>query len=185
DVLKEEEARKAKEEERLRTPIPASKFQETPWHTQTVGYPLPVYVKLPPPPPGIEHERTDVEKVVTEYYGPGTPIPQKFELKSLGNGAYGGLLPCDATSAEGVVTYFTIALNKYDNLVAIGATPTKPNKVKVQTAATAPVPHLPGETPPRTCAEEEALAKEAAAKAAATQPPGAPPCKANTDCPDG
>jgi hypothetical protein len=179
DARKAEEAKRAKEEERLRTPIKAGKFQEDPWAEQTVGYPLPVYVKLPPPPAGIERERTDVVKVVTEYSGPGTPIPQKFELKALGGGGYGGYLPCDATTAEGVVTYFTLALNKYDNLVAIGGSPQKPNKVKIRATMSGTFPHLPGELPPKSCAEGGGSMPTEAPDA------GPPGCTADTDCPDG
>src|SRR5204863_217549 len=122
DARKAEEAKRAKEEERLRTPIKAGKLLEDPWAEQTVGYPLPIFVKLPPPPAGVERERTDVAKVIVEYSGPGSPIPEKYELRAL-SGGFGGYLPCTATVTEGVVTYFTIALNKYDNLVAIGGTP--------------------------------------------------------------
>jgi hypothetical protein len=179
DARKAEEAKRAKEEERLRTPIKAGKLIEEPWAAQTMGFPLPVFVKLPPPPAGIERERTDVAKVVTEYYGPGTPIPQKFELKPMGGG-YGGYLPCDATSVEGVVTYFTIALNKYDNLVAIGASPQKPNKVTVRPTMGGQFPHLPGELPPKSCAEGGG-----GPIAQAETPDGGAGCAADTDCPDG
>jgi hypothetical protein len=178
DARKAEEAKRAKEEERLRTPIKAGKLEEDVWAEQTVGYPLPIFVKLPPPPAGIERERTDVVKVVTEYFGPGTPIPAKFELKAI-SGGYGGYLPCDATSAEGVVTYFTIALNKYDNLVAIGGSPQKPNKVKIRPTMSGSFPHLPGELPPKSCAEGGGSLPVEAPDA------GPPGCAADTDCPDG
>jgi hypothetical protein len=176
DLRKAEEAKRAKEEERLRTPIRAGKLQEDVWPEQTVGYPLPVYVKLPPPPAGVERERADVVKVVTEYFGPGTPVPEKLELKPLGGGGYGGLLPCTTTAQEGVVTYFTIALNKFDNLVAIGGSPQKPNKVKVRASMTGSFPHLPGEMPPKSCAEG------GGAPAAPNTPAS---CAADTDCADG
>jgi len=180
DARKAEEAKRAKEEERLRTPIKAGKLLEDVWAEQAVGYPLPVFVKLPPPPAGVERERTDVAKVVTEYYGPGTPIPQKAELKPMGGG-YGGFLPCDATAVEGVVTYFTIALNKYDNLVAIGGSPQKPNKVKIRPTMAGTFPHLPGELPPKSCAEGGGQVATPEAPAATA----APTCAADTDCPDG
>jgi hypothetical protein len=180
DARKAEEAKRAKEEERMRTPIKAGKLIEDVWPQQTVGYPLPIFVKIPPPPAGIERERTDVVKVVTEYYGPGTPIPGKYELRPMGGG-YGGYLPCEATSAEGVVTYFTIALNKYDNLVAIGGSPQKPNKVNLKATMSGSFPHLPGELPPKSCAEGGGNPPEPPPGAA----PAAPTCAADTDCPDG
>ncbi len=184
DARKAEEARKAKEEERLRTPIRAGQLQEQTWPNQTIGYPLPVYVKLPPPPAGVEKERTTVVRVVTEYSSPSTPVPQRFELKPLGNGAYGGLLPCDATSQEGLLTYFTIALNKYDNLVAIGASPQKPNKVKVLASMSGQFPHLPGSLPPSACAAEASSAPVVAAAAGQAAAPTTP-CASDKDCPDG
>jgi hypothetical protein len=178
DARKAEEAKHAKEEERMRTPIKAGKLQEEVWAEQTVGYPLPIFVKLPPPPAGIERERTDVVKVVTEYSDPTTAVPQKLELRAMGGG-YGAFLPCDATAQEGVITYFTIALNKYDNLVAIGGSPQKPNKVKLRPTMSGVFPHLPGELPPKSCAEGGgSLPPET--------PDGGPPaCAADTDCPDG
>jgi len=171
---KAEEAKKEKEEERLKTPFKAGKLEETPVRRQATGYPIPVYVKLPPPPRGIEPERTEVVKVSTQYYGPNTPVPVTVELKSLGNGAYGGLIACDTTWMEGTVTYFTIAFNKYDNLVAFGGTPAKPHSVEIRGAPTPDGPHLPGEAPPKSCTETQPPAAEA---------PG-PACVADKDCPD-
>jgi len=180
DLRKAEEAKKAKEEARLRTPPPVGKLQENAFHEVTLGYPFPIYVKLPPVPPGIEKVRTDVEKVVTEYISPMTPVPQRLELKPLGNGGYGAMLPCEATSLDGELTYFTIAINKYNNLVAIGATPQKPNKVQVTTAMTGKFPHLPGELPPKRCPP---TAPPTASEIAAQ--PASPSCTTDKECPDG
>ncbi len=193
---KAEEERLAKEEQRLRTPPPVGKLVETPTHEQTKEYPIPVFVKLPPAPKGIEKARTDVVKVVTEYQGPGMTLPQQYELKAVANGGgYGGHLPCEASMQEGDVTYFVTALNKYDNPVASSGTRAKPNKVHVNAAFTGKFPHLPGELPPTACTkkqiERELAAREAAAAAkeggekeakAKAEPPG---CQSNADCPDG
>jgi hypothetical protein len=165
--------RQAKEDERLRTPPPVGKMQETPWREQTIGYPIPIYVKLPPPPQGIEKPRVEVVKVVTEYSGPGI-ASQQFELKALASGGYGGLLPCQASVHEGEVRYFTTALNKYDNPVARAGSIEKPNKIEVKGKFTGAFPHLPGELPPRVCSEGELGAKAAA-----------PPCQSNSECPEG
>jgi chemotaxis protein histidine kinase CheA len=193
---KAEEERQAKEEQRLRTPPPMGKLQETAWREQTMGYPIPVFVKVRPPPKGIERARTDVAKVVTEYAGPGMALPQQFELKALANGGgYGGHLPCEASMQEGDVTYFTTALNKYDNPVAGSGTRDKPNKVHINPVFTGKFPHLPGELPPVACTKKQ-LAKEAAEREAAAaakeggdkqlnakaEPQG---CQSNADCPDG
>jgi hypothetical protein len=161
-----------------------------------MGYPIPVFVKIPSPPKGIERARTDVAKVVTEYSGPGMALPQQFELKPLANGGgFGGHLPCEASVQEGDVTYFTTALNKYDNPVAESGTRAKPNKVHVSPVFTGKFPHLPGELPPTACTKKQ-LAKEAAEREAAAaakeggdkqskakaEPSG---CQSNADCPDG
>jgi chemotaxis protein histidine kinase CheA len=193
---KAEEERQAKEEARLRTPPPVGKLQETPTREQTMGYPIPVFVKVPPPPKGIEKARTDVAKVVAEYSGPGMALPQQYELKPAANGGgYAGHLPCEASAQEGEVSYFVTALNKYDNPVASSGSRAKPIKVKVSPVFTGKFPHLPGELPPTACTkkqmEREIAAREAAAAAkeggdkeakAKAEPPG---CQSNADCPDG
>ena len=189
---KAEEERLAKEDQRLRTPPPVGKLQETPWREQTMGYPIPIYVKVPPPPRGVERPRVEVVKVVTEYWAPGVAVPQQVELKPLPNGGYGGHLPCEASDQEGEMTYFTTAINKYDNPVAGSGTRAKPNKVQVKSVFTGSFPHLPGELPPRVCTEErkeaERKAKEAASakdvalvkEGAAVQETSAPPAAAPT-----
>jgi len=200
---KAEEERLAKEDKRLRTPPPVGKMQETPYREQTIGYPIPVFVKLPPPPARIERPRVEVVKVITEYYGPGTPLPQQFELKPLPGEGYGGVLPCEASDQEGEVTYFTTALNKYDNPVSRSGTRDKPNRIHIKGVFTGSFPHLPGELPPRLCTPErraqEAAAREAAAKekeviakdgaskeSSAKNAKTAPAsCQTSTDCPDG
>jgi hypothetical protein len=176
EARKIEEAKQAREDERLKTPFKAGKLDENVWHQQALGYPLPIYVKLPPPPAGIERERTEVAKVVVQYDSAANALPQKLELTALGSGGYGGMLPCEATSQEGVITYFTIALNKYDNLVALGASPAKPHKVKVKAAIEGNAPHLPGDPPPKSCAEGGGGGGGADAGTG---------CTADTDCPDG
>jgi chemotaxis protein histidine kinase CheA len=193
---KAEEERLAKEEQRLRTPPPVGKLQEQPWREQTMGYPIPVYVKVPTPPKNIEKARTDVAKVVTEYSGPGMSMPQQFELKALPSGGYGGHLPCEASVQEGEVTYFTTALNKYDNPVAGSGSRTKPNKVHINPVFSGKFPHLPNELPPRACTAKQIAREQAereAAQKAKTGPapeadagaPATPSCATNADCADG
>jgi hypothetical protein len=148
---------------------------ETPWKEQTIGYPIPVAVKIPPPPPGIERPRVEITKVLVEYYGPAMTIPQQLELKPLSSGGYGGLIPCEASVQEGIVTYFTIAINKYENLVSIGASRDKPHKVRIKPVFAGVFPHLPGALPPRVCTADESHPKVVA-------PAG---CQTNVECPDG
>jgi chemotaxis protein histidine kinase CheA len=185
---KAEEARLAKEEERLRKPPPVGRLQESPWREQTIGYPIPIFVKAPQPPKRIERARIEIAKVVTEYSGPNMSAPEQFELKPLAGGGYGGLLPCDASAKDGEVTYFTVALNKYDNPVAGGGSRAKPNKVVVKPVFTGSFPHLPGELPPRVCKEDHRL-KEANAKDTAEKDSKAKvalvACATNADCQGG
>jgi len=169
---KVEEARQAKEDARMRTPPPVGKMQETLWREQTIGYPVPVYVKLPPPPQGIEPPRVEVVKVVTEYSAPSSATPQQLELKPLAGGGYGGLLPCDVSAKEGDISFYTTALNKYDNPVARSGSPDKPNRIHINSNFTGSFPHLPGELPPKAC-------EQSAAKIAPTS------CQNNSECPDG
>jgi MYXO-CTERM domain-containing protein len=181
---KAEEERLAKEDQKMRTPPPVGKLQESPWHEQTKGYPIPIFVKLPPTPRGIEKPRVEVVKVVTEYVAGDASSPKQVELKPLSGGGYGGLIPCDASMVEGDVTYFTTALNKYDNPVAGGGTRAKPNKVHVKPVFIGTFPHLPGELPPRVCKEDrgghDSSTKDLNAKAA----PG-PACTTSAECPNG
>jgi hypothetical protein len=125
---------------------------------------------------------------VTEYSSPNTAVPQQLELKPVAGGGYGGMLPCDASTRDGEVTYFTTALNKYDNLVAGGGTRAKPNKVVVKPVFTGSFPHLPGELPPRVCKEDrgskEANAKDPTAKESKAKV-GLVACATNADCPGG
>jgi chemotaxis protein histidine kinase CheA len=182
---KAEEERLAKEEARMKKPPPVGKLQETPWRDQTKGYPIPVYVKLPPAPRGIERPRIEVVKVVTEYSSPDMPTPKQFELKALANGAYGGLLPCEASMREGEVTYFTLALNKYENPVAGGGTRAKPNKVNIKPVFTGSFPHLPGEMPPKVCAEDRGGKQASTTEAKANAKAAPTTCQSNAECADG
>ena len=161
---KAEEARVAEIDKRMRTPPPVGKLLEEPWKGQAVGYPVLVRVKLPPPPPKIEPERVAVVKVVTEFSGPGVPVPGKIELKPNKEGAYEGGLPCDVSKQEGEVTYYTTAYNKYDNVVASSGSINKPNQVQIKAELASRLAHMPGELPPISCEESERRAKAAGPK---------------------
>jgi hypothetical protein len=164
---KAEEARLAELDKRMRTPPPVGKLVEQPWKGQALGYPVLVRVKLPPPPPKVEPERVEVVKVVTEFSGPGVPVPGKIELKPNKEGAYEGGLPCDITKQEGEVTYYTTAYNKYDNVVASGGSTNKPNQVQIKAEFASRLAHMPGELPPVSCEESERRAKAAGPKCGA------------------
>jgi hypothetical protein len=176
---KAEEARLAEIDKRMRTPPPPGKLVEEPWKGQALGYPILVRVKLPPPPPKIEPERVAVVKVVTEYSGPGVPVPAKVELKPTKEGAYEGSLPCDVSKQEGEVSYYTTAYNKYDNVVAASGSSKTPNQVQIKAEFASRLAHMPGELPPISCEESERKAKAAAPKEPAAS--AGPVCE-GADC---
>ena len=161
---KAEEARLAEIDKRMKTPPPVGKLVEEPWKGQALGYPVLVRVKLPAPPPKVEPERVAVVKVVTEFSGPGVPVPGKIELKPNKEGAYEGGLPCDVTKQEGEVSYYTTAYNKYDNIVASSGSINKPNQVQIKAEFASRLAHMPGELPPISCEESDRRAKAAAPK---------------------
>jgi chemotaxis protein histidine kinase CheA len=178
---KAEEARVAEIDKRMKTPPPVGKLVEEPWKGQALGYPVLVRVKLPPPPPKVEPERVAVVKVVTEFSGPGVPVPGKIELKPNKEGAYEGGLPCDVTKQEGEVSYYTTAYNKYDNVVASSGSVNKPNQVQIKAEFASRLAHMPGELPPISCEESERRAKAAAPKETAAAAATAPVCE-GADC---
>ena len=183
---KAEEARLAEIDKRMKTPPPLGKLLEEPWKGQALGYPVLVRVKVPPPPPKIEPERVEVVKVVTEFSGPGLPAPVKIELKPNKEGAYEASLPCDVSKQEGDVTYYTMAYNKFDNVVASGGSIDKPNQVPIKAEFASRLGHMPGELPPISCEESERRAKAAGPKCGAdgckdTAAATAPVCE-GADC---
>jgi hypothetical protein len=161
DEKKAEEARKAEEvrlvemDRRLKSPPPLGALVEAPFKGQAVGYPIPIRVKMPAPPPDIEPERVEVVKVVTEYVGPGAPSAVRLELKPIKGGSYEGTIPCELTAQEGEVTYYTTAYNKYDNIVAQSGSSSSPNKVPIRGDLAASLPHFTGELPPLSCADSQ------------------------------
>jgi hypothetical protein len=152
---------------------------EAPFKGQAVGYPIPIRVKLGPPPPNIEPERVEVVKVVTEYVGPGVPSSVRLELKPVKGGSYEGVIPCELTAQEGEVTYYTTAFNKYDHIVAQSGSNSSPNKVQIRGDLAAALPHFVGELPPRSCADSQ---PQPARAKTAPNCPGGVGCKQSAAC---
>jgi hypothetical protein len=152
---------------------------EAPFKAQAVGYPIPIRVKLPPPPTGIEPERVEVVKVVTEYVGPGVPSSVRLALKPVKEGSYEGTIPCELTAQEGEVTYYTTAFNKYDLIVAQSGSNSSPNKVQIRGDLAAALPHFVGELPPRSCADGQ---PQPARAKTAPNCPGGIGCKQSAAC---
>ena len=181
-----EDAKKAEEERRMRVPPPVGKLVENPFKEQAVGYPIPILVKLPLPPPKIEKPRVEVVKVVAEYTAPGFDTPKQIELKPEKEGAWVGELPCDVTAKDGEVSYSIAAFNKFDNAVARSGSNIRPNKVAIKADLVSSLPHFPGELPPESCAATQSKAKAAAQAKCATSEQGcnstpAPLCE-GSDC---
>ena len=87
-----------------------------------------------------------------EYSSPALALPKQVDIKPM-QGGFGFLIPCDATSQQGELTYFTTAYNKFDNPVARSGSMEKPRKLKIKVAINSAQPHLPGELPPRSCTD--------------------------------
>jgi hypothetical protein len=149
DVAKEREEQKKRAAEdldkKLHEPPPVGSIEDKPWPEQMAGTPVPVFVKLPAPPKGVEPERVQVTRVVVEYQGPAGS--GKAELKPVKDG-YGGHVPCDGVKAVGELKYAVTAYNKYDNPVAKMQTE---SRIPLKTAIASALPHLPDELPPESC----------------------------------
>jgi hypothetical protein len=179
DARKVEEARRVELDRRLKSPPPMGALVEAPFKEQAVGYPIPIRVKLPPPPANIEPERVEVVKVVTAYVGPGVPSLGRLELKPVKGGSYEGVIPCELTAQEGEVTYYTIAFNKHAHVVAQSGSDTSPNKVQIKGDLAAALPHFVGELPPRSCADSQPQPSRAKT---APNCPGGIGCKQSAAC---
>ena len=179
DARQAEEARLVELDRRLKSPPPLGALVEAPFKGQAVGYPIPIRVKLPPPPPRIEPERVEVVKVVTEYVGPGVPSSVRMELKPVKGGSYEGVIPCELTAQEGEVTYYTTAFNKYDHIVAQSGSSSSPNKIQIRGDLAAALPHFVGELPPRSCADSQPQPTRAKT---APNCPGGIGCKQSAAC---
>jgi MYXO-CTERM domain-containing protein len=159
EAKKADEAKQAEHDKKLREPPPVGKLVEKPFTEQAVTYPVPVVVKIPAAPAGIDPEQSAVTRVVVDYTGPGGQHGQA-ELKPSKDG-YGGEIPCDGVLSAGKLTYFTTALNRFDNPVATGGTAAAPHTVVLKVALSGALPHLPGELPPRACPEAKESCKVA------------------------
>jgi hypothetical protein len=179
DARLAEEARRVELDRRLKSPPPLGALVEAPFKGQAVGYPIPIRVKLAPPPPNIEPERVEVVKVVTEYVGPGVPSSVRLELKPVKGGSYEGVIPCELTAQEGEVTYYTTAFNKYENIVAQSGSNSSPNKVPIRGDLAAALPHFVGELPPLSCADSQPQPTRAKT---APNCPGGIGCKQSAAC---
>ncbi len=110
---------------------------------QLVRTPLPVYA---------EYLGTEkLLRVVVKYRGAGMTDWKPLELRKMESG-YGGLIPCKDVT-EGVMQYYIQGYGTSDDPVAASGSRTKPYSVPIKPELTGPAPTLPGQEPPKQCAE--------------------------------
>jgi hypothetical protein len=111
---------------------------------QVVRTPIPIYV---------EYSGTEaMAKVIARYKGIGMSEWRVLELKKMGENGYGGLVPClDVQS--GKFQYFIQGLNAEKESIAEAGDRKNPYIVQVRSEITSESPHLPGQEPPKQCAD--------------------------------
>ncbi len=125
-------------------PAPATgDFAHVPAGSQLVHTPLPVYAEY------VGSEK--LLRVVVKYRGPGMTDWRPLELRRMDTG-YGGLIPCKDI-AEGTVQYYIQGYGTSDDPVASSGTRTKPFSVPIKAQLSGQGPSLPGQEPPKQCAE--------------------------------
>jgi hypothetical protein len=134
-------------------------FAHVPAPAQLVRTPLPIYAEYS----GSEK----LLRVVVKYRGPGMTDWKPVELRRMDSG-YGGLIPCKDVT-EGNVQYYIQGYGTSDDPVASSGSRSKPFSVAIKSELAGQGPSLPGQEPPRQCAESTG---------ATDCPPDFPGCKA-------
>ncbi len=125
---------------------PAGEFAHVPASAQLVRTPLPVYV---------EYVGTEkLLRVVVKYRGAGMTDWKPIELRKVETG-YGGLIPCKDVG-EGAVQYYIQGYGTSDDPIANSGSRTKPYSVPIKAQLAGAGPSLPGQGPPKQCAESAA-----------------------------
>jgi hypothetical protein len=124
----------------------AGDFAHVPAAAQLVRTPLPVYV---------EYVGTEkLLRVVVKYRGAGMTDWKPIELRKVETG-YGGLIPCNDVG-EGVVQYYIQGYGTSDDPVASSGSRSRPFSVPIKAQLAGAGPSLPGQGPPKQCAESAA-----------------------------
>jgi hypothetical protein len=134
-------------------------FAHVPATAELVRTPLPVYAEYS----GSEK----LLRVVVKYRGPGMTDWKPVELRRMDSG-YGGLIPCKDVTV-GNVQYYIQGYGTSDDPVASSGSRSKPFSVPVKTELSGQGPSLPGQEPPKQCADTTG---------ANDCPPDFPGCKA-------
>ncbi len=123
---------------------PSGDFTHTPVPEQLVRTPVPIYAEYS----GSEQ----LERVIAKYKGYGMTEYKSVELKKMGANGWGGTVPC-ADAQIGDLTYYLQGFNAQNDPVASGGDRNNPYRVHIKKDIAAEPPHLPGEPPPKQCAE--------------------------------
>jgi hypothetical protein len=122
---------------------PTGDFAHVAPASQLVRTPIPIYA---------EYVGTEkLLRVVVKYRGPSMTDWRPLELRKMDTG-YGGLIPCKDVT-DGVVKYYIQGYGTSDDPIASSGTRTKPYSVPIKAELTGPAPSLPGQEPPRQCAQ--------------------------------
>lgn len=133
---------------------PSGDFSHTPAGEQKVNTPVPVYVEY--------GGDTGLVRVVVKYKGPAMSDWARVDLKRMGTG-WGGLIPCSAAT-KGALRYWVQGFDDGGDPVASSGDPKHPFTVPIVDDVSGDAPHLPGQSPPKTCGEDTDC------------PPGLPGC---------
>lgn len=133
---------------------PSGDFSHTPAGEQKVNTPVPVYVEY--------GGGTGLARVVVKYKGAAMSDWARVDLKRMGTG-WGGLIPCSAAT-KGTLRYWVQGFDDGGDPVASSGDPKHPFTVPIVDDVSGEAPHLPGQSPPKTCGEDTDC------------PPGLPGC---------
>jgi hypothetical protein len=133
---------------------PTGDFSHTPAGEQKINTPVPVYVEY--------GGDTGLARVVVKYKGPAMSDWARVDLKKMGTG-WGGLIPCSAAT-KGALRYWVQGFDDGGDPVASSGDPKHAYSVPIADAISGEAPHLPGQSPPKTCSEDTEC------------PPGLPGC---------
>jgi hypothetical protein len=135
---------------------PSGDFEHEPAAAQQIRTPIPVYA---------EYEGEEqLTRVIVRYKGFGMTDWKTVELRKMGEKGWGAVLPC-ADVQQGTSQYYMQGFNADNDVVATSGDRNNPYKVPVTREAVDEPPHLPGQQPPKQCADTGDC------------PPGFPGCK--------
>jgi hypothetical protein len=120
---------------------PSGDFAHTPFQEQKVNTPLPLSFEYPGP--------ATLSRVTVKYAGAQMNDWKKLDLKHVGD-AWVGTIPC-ADVTLGPLRYWVLGLDEGGDPVATSGDTKAPFIVSIVDEITGEPPHLPGQSPPRSC----------------------------------